>query len=297
MKRIKLKTTILTSLLFIPILFIGGGFNNAKINNKTLKDNPIDNTYGVRTHIAANSEGTYGFSTHKDGIDHLYMWGDNTKGELGVGNNLNDRHYDDAPMDITGGKNPGDHSNGAIMNSPLEDTQKITQLSIGSKHSGAVVETTDSEGSTIDQLWMWGDNTNGQLGDETNDESDKPINITKISPILKGQKITNLNLSNNTSEAALEIPAEGGVGIMQYKYQWGEKFNNVPTLQGDGKLLLIDTNPSNPYNPSVHNDGKANVLIYIIMGSISGTILIVAIIVISIMYHLYRKEKTKKQLI
>ncbi len=301
----KIKATILTSLLLLPTLFIGGGINNIQINNKTLSDDSKEmnmDHFGVVSHRAISNGGSYGFSSHmKDGLDHLYMWGLNGTGQLGVGDNINEYQYDDYPMDITGGKNPSPNHPNQVMNKKLESNQKITQLALGTSHSGAVVETTDDNGVTNDHLWMWGDNTKGELGNNSTKQSDSPIDITTEltgginQTLLAGSKIINLHLGDKTSEATLEKSVEGG--IMQYSYKWGGTNGQVPIKQGPGKLLWTNLKPSNPYNPPIYIDAETNMLIYVIMGSVLGVILLVAIIVISIMYHLYRKEKTKKQLI
>ncbi len=306
MKRIKLKTAILASLLFIPMLFIGSGIHNTQINEKTLRDAPVDSEkYGTITHYGLGNDGTYGFSSHTDdGLDHLWMWGANEKGQLGLGNNNDDGHYKNLPIDITGGTDP---VNSNIINKKLGKDQKITQLALGSISSAAVVETTKDD-KTIDQLYMWGYNNHGQLGNgkhSENAEEDTPIdditaNIDQT--FWDNKKITNLTLKGEESHAILQTTVENGVNFQKYK--WGYQTNGdiIDSPKKDGKVIFMPTKnwlpiTAHPPVPPIYVATNENMLAYIIMGSISGVILIVTIIVISIMYYLYRKEKTKKQLI
>ncbi len=309
MKRIKLKTIILTSLLFIPMLFIGSGLNNTKINGKTLRDNPINNKYGTITNVAVGETGTYGFSSHmSDGLDHLWIWGANENGQLGLGNNSTDPKYEYQPIDITGGLDPVTNKS---INRKLKKTEKITQFSIGAISAGAVVETTNDNGTTFDQLYMWGNNSDGQLGDGGTARQNSPENITdKLKTHLGNSmpinsKVLNFSLKGDKSSAELEYRISNKTKDNQIFYHWGKIENNSKLNPTEYKFLPeintitdMPVKATPPLVPPVYivTNGKDK-LAYIITGSIVGAILLVAIIVISIMYHLYRKEKTKKQLI
>lgn len=58
-----------------------------------------------------------------------------------------------------------------------ENTESIVEVSLGYSHSAAITENGD--------LYLWGDNTYGQLGNGTNEDSNIPIkimnNVEKVS--------------------------------------------------------------------------------------------------------------------
>ncbi len=221
--------------------------------------------------------------------DQLYMWGYGAFGQLGdgLGEDTNPN-----PIDITTDE----------LDQTLPEGSKITQLALGDGISGAVVETTNPDDqTTTDQLYMWGYDGFGQLGNGESGEHKeklKPIEIIQandengnpITSIPKDAKITDLSVKNS-SKATIEVPTtkDGIEGTMQYDFKWGDDNILTPTQQGDGKFIPT------PKIPTIVT--KANTLPYIIAGSILGLLLIIAIIISGVFYGKYKKEKTRKQLI
>ena len=77
--------------------------------------------------------------------DHLYIWGNNNYGQLGLG--ITESKNTPQEVDING-------------NGKLGDEGTLNQVSIGGQHSSVI--TTDDEGN--DHLYTWGRNSSGQLG-------------------------------------------------------------------------------------------------------------------------------------
>ena len=156
------------------------------------------------THSAA-------ITTDDQGQDHLYTWGSNDKGQLGLGTIDKNPHNTPKEIDINGSENP--------------DDKKIKQVSLGEKHSAVI--TTDDQG--YDHLYTWGDNDKKQLGrgeiknpEQINElyfedsVADKD-NILKIKQVSLGAK----------HSAAITTEADG----KDHLYTWGS--NNKGQI-GDG---------------------------------------------------------------
>jgi alpha-tubulin suppressor-like RCC1 family protein len=126
----------------------------------------------------------------------LYMWGDNFEGQLGDGTEVN--------------KNTP-----TLINIPNNETPK--QLSLGEKHAGIITE----EGN----LYMWGYNSDGQLGDGTE--------VDKNTPTL-------INIPNNETPKQLSLGSDfsGLITEENNLYMWGH--NNGGQL-GDGTLVDKNT--------------------------------------------------------
>ncbi len=318
----KLKTTILTTLLFVPILFIGNGFNNSinnntQINNITSRDNHIENNmdYGDVSQFRTSKTGTFGFVSHKDGLDHLYTWGRNDNGQVGNGAEV---AYDASnpiptlvttPTDITGGKMNEDPNN-PVLNKALNHREKITQFSMGNWHSGAVVEQTSRTGIVKDHLYMWGSNheyQNGDLNVNNTNDVPTPFEVT-AQPDFKlplGAKITELNLHDHTSEVTIEAPVsldnKLGWKMKRSHYEWGGEVGETQSIKpkktDPDTFFNFDKPLTPPLTPPTYVTTKANTLPYIIAGSVLGLLLLIAIIVSGIFYGKYKNEKTRKQLI
>ena len=96
-------------------------------------------------------------TNHSCGISkgYLYCWGDNTYGQLGIGNVLN-----------------SDYGTGKFVTAPrmvsIPTSARVTDVSAGDKDTCAIVD---------GRTWCWGDNTYGQLGNNTVTTSGIPVQV------------------------------------------------------------------------------------------------------------------------
>ena len=206
----KLKTKTYKSILSISILTslgIGTMMTNSyeDIETNTSSSHPLEQII-----IGGNH------SSLIDSTGDLWMWGDNGNGKLGDGSDQ------DRPIPI----NISDQEN-----DPFDEAQ-ITQVVVGDQHSAAIDENGD--------LWMWGDNKYGQLGNGTNGPpSYTPINISQqINNPLGETRIEQVSLGHLHSAA---IDEDGNL------WMWG--WNSRSQL-GDGST----TNSSTPINISILDD-------------------------------------------
>lgn len=117
---------------------------NSKLTNKQEINN---NLYTIENiEIGNNYENNFSGAIINNGQnDVLYMWGDNSYGKLGVGSDET-KILSPTPVDINGNGDPYDEG-------------QLKNLSLGSQHTGIVVD-----GSDEDTLYCWGYNQDGQIG-------------------------------------------------------------------------------------------------------------------------------------
>lgn len=138
--------------------------------------------------VAAGLEHTVALAT--DGT--VYAWGNNSNGQLGDGTNNNSN----VPV--------------AVYNSGVLSGKNIIQIAAGANHSVALA----SDGT----VYAWGNNTNGQLGNGTNNSSNVPVAVF-TSGELNGKLIIKIAAGVNHTVA---LASDGTV------YTWG--------LNGAGQL-------------------------------------------------------------
>ncbi|MFA7106222.1 MAG: hypothetical protein WC154_02875, partial [Candidatus Izemoplasmatales bacterium] len=106
----------------------------------------------------------------------LFMWGANYDGQLGDGTTI-DKFI---PTEIT-------------SSFILTSADKIIQVSLGNSHSSAL--------STNGQIFTWGRNFYGQLGDGTTTKKFVPTKITSQFSLTSGDKIIQVSLGYSFSTA------------------------------------------------------------------------------------------------
>ena len=139
-----------------------------------------------------------------DSDGKVYTWGDNGRGRLGNGSNV---EYGDEPICISD-----------IEENELKGRNIVKIQSNESEESTMIV--IDSEG----KVYTWGNNMSGQLGIGTEESySNKPICISDISGnALNGKNIIKIQCDNNT---IIALDNEGKI------YTWG---NNADGQLGNG---------------------------------------------------------------
>ncbi len=143
--------------------------------------------------VISTNLGYHNVSIHSDGT--LYSWGNNTSGQLG--DNSETQRTTPVPVYTSG-----------VLNG-----KSITDVSAGWYHSVAL----DSDG----KLYAWGDNTNGQLGDNSTTSSSVPVTVN-TSGVLNGKTITAIAAG---VDHTLALDSDGKV------YAWGD---NTSGQLGDG---------------------------------------------------------------
>ena len=148
-------------------------------------------------------------TTDPSDAQHLYTWGYNEYGQLGIGTTIDSS----IPIDIT---------------YQFEDVASFNDVSTGFDFSSAI--TTDTLGNQ--HLYTWGDNDSGQLGNGTTIDSLIPIDITNqfedvvsFDQVSLGQFNSLVIITSSSSQ--------------QHLYTWGRNDNGQ---LGDG----TETNSSNP---------------------------------------------------
>ena len=116
----------------------------------------------------------------------------------------------------------------------LSEGKTISQISVGGNHSLAL----DSEG----QIYAWGSNDYGQLGNGDTTSSNTPVKVD-TSGVLAGKTISQISAGSNYS---LALDSEGQI------YAWGDNYNG---LLGNGDTTSsntpVQTNFSNMLDRSI----------------------------------------------
>ena len=164
-----------------------------------------------------------------DSEGQVYAWGNNNQGQLGNGTNTRSN----APVKISAGNIPAG--------------RKIVQVSAGREHSFAL----DDAG----QVYSWGTNNRGQLGDGTNNNSNIPVKVS--SP----QNMTDVKVSKISSGAdhCLAIDSNGQI------YAWGKnqygQLGNASTNDSNIPVIINDSgdfvNKNITYLAAGHNHSFA----------------------------------------
>lgn len=137
----------------------------------------------------------------------LYMWGDNSEGQLGIGHETysdNSLFYDDTHPTY---RNEATQTDITYLNeyTPVKIMDNVIDVSLGGRHSAAVTENGD--------LYTWGINDHGELGNGSTEYS--------FSPTLIMKNIASVNVENCISAA---ITGDGEL------YMWGDNAYNKLNL-------------------------------------------------------------------
>jgi len=191
---------------------LGNGTNNIQVN-------PVD----ITTHFSLSTGekiksinlGEYhGIAVTSN--NRVFTWGNNLKGQLGDGSNVNQS----TPTEITNQFN-------------LTTNETIELMSLGISHS--IVVTSE------ERVFAWGDNSNGQLGDGTNVNQSSPKDITSQFNLVSQEKFRLLSLGESHSTL---LTTYGKIII------WGD---NVDGKLGDNttsdtltplEITFINTSPT-----------------------------------------------------
>lgn len=142
------------------------------------------NEQGIEENVTQFDLGSYfgGIVIDDGSKEHLYAWGRNSSFEVGNGNEQ-DKIFKPVEISI------GDNINGIGGN--------IKDLSLGDNHSGLVVEELSG-----DTLYMWGNNTYGQLGNQNyGGEVKWAINIDLLNYMITKPMVQTLKVEPKSNKA------------------------------------------------------------------------------------------------
>jgi len=187
-------------------IYAWGDNSSGQLGNGTAGDSsvPVAVSVGgalagkVVTAIAAGK--AHSMARTADGL--VYSWGEGSNGELGTGNSIDSN----VPIAVTVG--------GALAG------KTVSAIAAGNNHSLAL----DSNGI----VYVWGDNSLGQLGDGTTNDSNAPKVISRLAA-----KVITL-ISTGQSSHSLALASDGSL------FAWG---NNSNGQLGDGTVEGSSTVP------------------------------------------------------
>ncbi len=213
-----MKKSKFLNLSLLSITIIGGvTFTGTSLikNSETLDKNTSFNFFGVGDEIDNNGEirfleleSDFAGAVIRDpvGKDHLYMWGNNSAGQLGI----EDVSYVSIPTEVE---------------LPIEG--EVKDFAIGGLNSAMVITNEAGE----DELYTWGTNVNGALGNgEYSTEEDFNSEIKRNN--IKETNINSIQVGDHNMGAWTTNPNGD-----DFIYTWG--YNNMGQL---GVNFLIEDN-------------------------------------------------------
>ncbi|MCT6810980.1 MAG: InlB B-repeat-containing protein, partial [Bifidobacterium sp.] len=202
---------------------------------------PRDTSKGLQ---ATQISGGYYHSLAVGSDGYTYAWGSNQWGQLG-NNTISNYSANPLPAHVRDPSSPNDASKGL----------KGTQVSAGYSHSLAV----GSDG----YAYAWGENSYGQLGDGTTDDSNVPVSVlfnlqpvitaarfdtdpgTNLAPVSNGKSVTVLTPAHQPGTVTVSVDyAMGGAGriltdtSLRYTYL---PAGVLPHAGGEGIILALAT--------------------------------------------------------
>ncbi len=212
-------------------LYVWGLNDKGQLGIGNTKDQsiPVENTYlplGWKVKDLALSPGNFGGAVVTDlwNVDHLYMWGNNSSGQIGTGE-----------VGVTEYKTPQEIE-------ILPEYNEIKNLEVGNDFASVIIE--DNLGK--DRIFMWGGNSKGQLGIGNQENQTKPLEITNIFPSFSS--IIDMELAFSFSSIALVD--ETGKNEL---YVWG---NNSTGQIGVGGEADNSSYYSTPQKIASFSDGQ-----------------------------------------
>jgi alpha-tubulin suppressor-like RCC1 family protein len=175
---------------------LGDGTNTSK--NTPVQVKGVGGTGYLTDVIAISAGGSHSLALKLDGT--VWAWGYNEYGQLGDGTTVNKN----APVQVLKGASV---SGSAYLS-------KVTAIAAGGNHSLALNEDK--------QVWAWGANAFGQLGDDTNVNKDTPVQVKGLGGYSFLNGIVAIAAGSNHS---LTLNNSGAV------YTWG--YNNYGQLGDD----------------------------------------------------------------
>ncbi|BDV02715.1 RCC1 domain-containing protein [Candidatus Hepatoplasma crinochetorum] len=217
---------IISAIAIIPIVF-AFGYNNSNYK-KLNKNKEIEEKIVLKDFEVGDYHSGITIDTNFDGYaDTLYMWGYNNQGQIGDGTTIN-KYY---PIKIT--PKGQDNWNGNIID-----------ISLNGDHSGITVDT--NYDGYADTLYMWGRNSNGEIGDGTTKDTYIPKKITPNNQNNWNGNIIDLDAGNNYSGVSIDTNYDGYADTL---YMWG--YNNSGQI-GNG------SSGSNILNPTIITPENGN---------------------------------------
>ncbi|AHK22322.1 Regulator of chromosome condensation (RCC1) repeat protein [Candidatus Hepatoplasma crinochetorum Av] len=187
--------------------------------------------------------------TDLDGFgDTLYMWGDNTYGQIGNGSNGNNILI---PTKIA----------------PQGQTDwggYLIDLSLGNTNTGILIDSDFDQNA--DTLYIWGDNLYGQIGDGTTKDSLVPKKITPQGQTDWGGNLIDLALGPSTRSAGVLVDVNNDQNA-DTLYMWGD---NSSGQLGDG-TTKVSSIPKK-ITPQGQTDWSGNLIDLSLGSSHSGVI-------------------------
>jgi len=211
-------TSIMTGTTGDKTLYAKWSINNYNITYSFTTDNydPISKIILRQDEMIINVLGSYEHSSALTSDGRLFIWGRNDSGQLGD-NSIEDKT---SPIDIT-----------TLFNLSKDD--KIIQVSLGYFHSSALT----SNG----RIFMWGYNSEGELGDDTTIDKIVPTEITGQFNLLEEDKIIQVYIGGFHSSA---LTSNGRIFMWGYNEN-GQLGDNTTTNK------LVPTEVTNYFNLAI----------------------------------------------
>jgi len=237
----------------------GKNEDNSRKQIKTPKEVKVINDIVGKTGEIKNismSESTSSAVIHDESGDNLYMWGINTAGQQGNG----EQGYEDKARTV--GKVVSTPKKVQIGEEGLTTDDEIKQTSMTSWTSSLVVH---NHKENKDHLYIWGDNSFGQYGNGENQRNSEVEEIFNLNNTTENYKIIGISMSMFNSSVLIS-DGENSALYMSGSNKFGQQGNGKSgkdEIEYSPKLINIPSTPK----PTKHSNGAK---IAIIAGATIG---------------------------
>ena len=180
--------------------------------------------------------------------EHVYAWGDNSRGQLGQGDNLQDQNIamTDMPKQVKKGNSYS--SDGKYLEN-IWNISASKNNTTAVKHDVVLANETGKDDIIGEVVWAWGENAERQLGNQIDKQGYMPVQageretrrvVALLIKKINGTDTTDIELTVNLADASLSTKDKSVMNMPEITITKNEYLNIIKqTTEGTSKIWEI----------------------------------------------------------